>query len=183
MWSFTKPNSPAHRLMLAACVLPILISLAACEKKPEAAADTPAPTDSAAVAAATTTAAIDYGYLGAPDASDSDDPGSAKRTPEKSLALFRKTEANPAQGTPDHPIDNEALKTNAEVQRVRFYAAAKALPQLVTPQDWKLVRAEEAFLISDMCAMQDGDTAVSAADKVPKQTCDAANAASAQGAK
>ncbi len=173
MWSTTKPNAPRARHLFAACVLPILVSLAACEKKPEATATaTPAATDSAATA--TTVAELDYGYLGAPDTSDSDDPGSATRTPEKSLELFRKAEANPPQGTPDHPVDFETLKTNAEVQRVRFYAAAKAVPQLIAQQDWKWVRADEALLISNMCAVQDTD---SSAPKVPKATCDAADAA------
>lgn len=98
-------------------------------------------------------AAIDYGVLGRPtsDEADAIDPGFKSRSPEDDLALFRKEEANPPQGTADHPMNWDAIEEQAAYRRVLFYAAAEKVPQLIQDQDWKWVRADEQYLISASC--------------------------------
>lgn len=122
----------ASRLLL---VIPLLLALASCEKPKQA---------------------IDYGPLGPPTKDEiasfkSFDPAIETRTPEDTIALFRKNEANGPQGTEDRPVKWDELQEHEAYQRALFYRAAEAEASLITDNDWKLVRAEERDEIQSIC--------------------------------
>ncbi len=98
--------------------------------------------------------AIDYGVLGKPSAADYTDidPQITKRTAADNLALFRKNVTDPPQGTPDQPMNAQAVEEQEDYRRALFYSAAERAPELVAPQDWQAVREVEKDLISSSCA-------------------------------
>jgi hypothetical protein len=98
--------------------------------------------------------AVNYGVLGKPDpkAYTDFDPDITKRSPADNLALFRKNEQNPPQGTDNHPMRWDMIDEHSDYQRTLFYIAAQGVPQLITEQDRKWVQADEADLISSSCS-------------------------------
>lgn len=104
-----------------------------------------------------TASTIDYGPLG-PLTKDAVyqyrdlDPKIDTRSPSATIAMFRANETHPPRGTEDHPISWDAIDEHEDYQRTLFYLVARRAPKSITPNDWKMVRAEEKELIRSSCA-------------------------------
>jgi hypothetical protein len=97
--------------------------------------------------------AVDYGILGKPDAKAfvGIDAAILTRPPADTLALFRKNELSPPQGTADQPMNWDAIDEHSDYQRALFYSVAERAPDLIADQDRQWARAEEESLVDSSC--------------------------------
>ncbi len=130
-----------------------------------------------ALACATSAAArpaIDFGILGEPTTADTNEFSGLQPTPQSDLNIFRAFETRRPKALSD-PHTSMADRIDTTVvfigyQRALFYAAVSGAPQLVTPNDWKLIRHDEFALIGLTCG---GQTRAAARYGLTNGQCDA----------
>jgi nitrous oxide reductase accessory protein NosL len=117
---------------------------------------------------------IDFGVLGSPEnyrlGWEEADPDFDCQSAKAKLALFRRHELHPRQGTIERPVIWTVIEEDEALQRALYYAVLKAAPGLITARDRRWVKQDEAYLIDTACRNR-GSTGVLFA--VPEKDCPA----------
>lgn len=107
-------------------------------------------------------ASLTYGALGKPNphtsASDAD---LLKRSPQDILIEYRKRDRDEKDGALARSslsgfVRDDEIAEYEDVQRVLFYNVAHRAPQLITPSDLKIVRADEQEIYDESCGDRGG---------------------------